>query len=105
MSSCRHGDARVGKNQEQRGRNMRRASAAAMGFEVLGATRVESSLLRLFRVVDAEPRAEVVGDEEYTIWQERFSVQRDRIARRLAIIDSQLDLGDRGPSLAIVGGH
>ncbi len=85
---------------------MRRASvAAAMGFEVLGATRVESSLLRLFRVVDAEPRAEVVGDEEYTIWQERFSVQRDRIARRLAIIDSQLDLGDRGPSLAIVGGH
>ena len=44
-------------------------------------------------------------EEQYTIWQERFSVRRDRIARRLAVIDSRLGLGDRGPVLSIAGRH
>ncbi|MDP7273841.1 MAG: hypothetical protein QF363_00065 [Planctomycetaceae bacterium] len=85
---------------------MRRTSVVtATGLEGLRVTRVESSLIRLFRVVDVEPREEDQVQEQYTIWQERFSVCRDRIARRLAVIDSQLGLGDRGPELSIAGRH
>ncbi|MFP6767268.1 MAG: hypothetical protein VB859_03795 [Planctomycetaceae bacterium] len=85
---------------------MRRASVAtATGSEGLRVTRVESSLIRLFRVVDVEPRGADQVEEQYTIWQERFSVRRDRIARRLAVIDSRLGLGDRGPVLSIAGRH
>ena len=66
-------------------------------------SRVESALVRLFRVSSVE--AEIEGNIEGHLreWNDRLKGQRSRIARRLALIDSQLGLSESRPVLSVIG--
>jgi len=67
-------------------------------------SRVESTLLRLFRV-SSTGESVVEDDLEATLsqWNDALQGQRSRIARRLALIDAQLGLAESRPVLSVIG--
>ena len=73
-----------------------------------GQAQGESTRVRKFRVVDADQFEVVSSEGLYDQWQSRWSDQRDRISRRLAVIDAQLsrlalERIPTDPKFAVVG--
>ena len=68
------------------------------------ASRVESTLLRLFQVSSSGESA-VADDFEANLseWNAALQGQRARIARRLALIDAHLGLAESRPVLSVIG--
>ena len=67
------------------------------------ASRVESTLLRLFQVSSSDESA-IEDDLEANLsqWNDALQGQRSRIARRLALIDAQLGLTESRPVLSVI---
>jgi septation ring formation regulator EzrA len=65
------------------------------------------SLVRLHRNLERNRNEEARVESLYVSWQEKWSNRRDQIARRLALIETQLDQlaeqTERPPRLAVVG--
>lgn len=70
-------------------------------------SRVGESLRRLQQNLEQTRQVETVADEQFRVWQERWSARREQIAQRLEMIDSQLEQLSRHnpqrPQLSLVG--
>ena len=70
-------------------------------------TRVEASLLKLYRAVERKPGHDETVDSLFAQWQNRWASQRNEIVRRLEAIDSQLDglyePTESTPRFAVIG--
>lgn len=87
---------------------MQSGSIAVRQDEEPGQAQGESTLVRTYRVVDADQLQLVSSEGLHEQWQGRWSDQRDRISRRLAAIDSQLsrlalERIPTDPKFAVVG--
>jgi len=76
--------------------------SSGSGWVDRGSSRVESALVRLFRVssINLEDELDVAG--ALSEWKDRVEGQRSRIARRLSLIDAQLGLSETHPVLSVV---
>ena len=65
--------------------------------------RVESAVLRLFRLPEVDSGEGTDTGGHLAEWNRRLSGQRSRIARHLSLIDARLGLDDPQPVLSVVG--
>ena len=65
--------------------------------------RVESAVLRLFRLPEVDSGGGTDIERHPAEWNRRLSGQRSRIARQLSLIDARLGLDDPQPVLSVVG--
>jgi hypothetical protein len=72
------------------------------GWMDRGSSRVESALVRLFRVSSSEVEGGLDVAGTLSEWNDRLEGQRSRIARRLSLIDAQLGLTESHPVLSVV---
>lgn len=79
----------------------------AMDIRRLVKSRLGESLLRLQHNLDQTRHNAVLAQDQFDTWQERWSHRREQIARRLELIDSQLEQLAQSnlprPQLAVVG--
>jgi hypothetical protein len=72
-------------------------------------SRLGESLLRLHQNLDQTRASDRVAEDQFNNWQERWADRREQVARRLELIDRQLEsLVQRHqgrPQLAVVGEH
>jgi hypothetical protein len=84
----------------------RDVESSGLGWVDRGSSRVESALVRLFRVTSTQLEGELEGGMDVagalSEWHDRFEGQRSRIARRLSLIDAQLGLSETHPVLSVV---
>ena len=70
-------------------------------------SRLGRSLVRLHRNLEHNRDEEARVDSLFSSWQQKWSNRRDQIARRLALIETQLDQlaeeTEQPPRLAVVG--
>jgi L-lactate utilization protein LutB len=69
-------------------------------------SRLGTSLRRLQQAIQSRPKPTAVNHVSLKSWREQWSAQRDRIAQRLEMIDSQLEECARAsrprPQLAVL---
>ena len=82
----------MGRDVESRG----------LGWVDRGSSRVESALVRLFRVTSSESEGGMDVAGALSEWNDRLEGQRSRISRRLSLIDAQLGLSEAHPVLSVV---
>ena len=70
-------------------------------------SRIGQSLIRLQRNLEQTRHEEDQVESMFNTWQEKWSNRRDQIARRLELIETQLESlagdADDSPRLAVVG--
>ena len=71
-----------------------------------GRSRLGDSLLRLQQTFSRTRQTDIVAEDRFEEWQERWAHRREQIARRLEIIDRQLEAlvrdGTDRPQLSVV---
>jgi len=72
-------------------------------------SRLGASLVRLMQNLEEVREAENAANDQLHEWQDKWSLRRDQISRRLELLDRQLEslVQDQQsrPQLALVSGH
>ena len=72
-------------------------------------SRLGESLLRLHQNLTQTRTTEELAEQQFHQWQERWSDRKEQIARRLELIDRQLEsmvqMHQRRPQLSLVAAH
>lgn len=72
-------------------------------------SRLGASLVRLEQNLDETRTAETAAEDQFHQWQDKWSLRRDQISRRLELLDRQLENlvqnQESRPQLSLVAAH